>query len=155
MGIPPRLSAAPRRNAVPLRGQIGLRSRSRLSNRRRPRVVPAGGRILRRKAREGRVGGGAFWIFCSPEVWDLPRSSARFLVFCSRFFRCSILVPMLGIYLDWLPFPTFVRGFRQDICMGYSRLLKCSSLCSTFFAKDHCLGFDKMRVAAIFFFSRR
>ncbi|KAG2592562.1 hypothetical protein PVAP13_5NG559800 [Panicum virgatum] len=42
-------------------------SRSRLSNRRRPRVVPAGGRILRRKTREERVGGGRLWIFGPPE----------------------------------------------------------------------------------------
>ena len=90
-------------------------SQSRLSNRRRPRVVPAGGRILRRKTREERVGGGRLWIFGPPEVWDLPRSSVRFLVFCNRFLRCSILVPRLGFCLDWLPFPTFVRGFRQGI----------------------------------------
>jgi hypothetical protein len=69
----------------PSPGADRAESRSRLSNRRRPRVVPAGGRILRRKTREGRVGGGRLWIFCSPEVWDLPRFFSPLSCFLQSF----------------------------------------------------------------------
>jgi hypothetical protein len=91
--------------------------RSRLSNRRRLRVVPAGGRILRRRTRGGGSGRRPFLDFSACRRFGvfciLQSALSCFLQLFPSVLDFGVKNSSLGICLDCPPFPTFGRGFRH------------------------------------------